>query len=73
MGWQAACGQGNDHGVIARQNDIDPNDLHQADPKLGRLQHFHSDSCVMCFLWGLPVGDPSGAQSVTALQLQGRW
>jgi hypothetical protein len=34
---QGPCSQGNDHGVVARQNDIDPDDLHQADPKVGVL------------------------------------
>ena len=41
MGGKGPGGQRDDHRVIARKNDVDPDDLHQADPEIGALQKLH--------------------------------
>lgn len=46
-GGQRACCEGDDDGVVARQDDVDPDDLQQADPEIGALQVFHGFSAVM--------------------------
>jgi hypothetical protein len=42
-----ARGQCDDHGVVAGEDDVDPDDLHQADPEIGAIEHFHVDSTVL--------------------------
>ena len=33
--WQAAAGHGNDHGVVAREQNVDPHDLDEGNPEQG--------------------------------------
>lgn len=43
----AGGSEGDDDGVVARENDVDPDDLHQADPEIGTVQKLHIYSTVM--------------------------
>ena len=40
-GGQRACCEGDDDGVVARQDDVDPDDLEQADPEIGTEHGIH--------------------------------
>jgi hypothetical protein len=46
QGAAAGC-QGNHYRVVARQNDVDPDDLEQADPEVGVLAAFPRASPVL--------------------------
>jgi hypothetical protein len=51
------CAQGDDDGVVAREDDVDPDDLQQTNPKIGVIQKFHGAFLVIVIK--LPCGKTS--------------
>ena len=41
FGRKRTCREGDDHGVVAGEDDVDPDDLHQTDPEIGAIEKFH--------------------------------
>ena len=47
-GRQRAGGQRDHHRVVARKNDVDPDNLDEADPEVGALKEFHVSIPLLC-------------------------
>jgi hypothetical protein len=45
---QRTGGHGNHHGVVTRKNDVDPDNLDQADPEIGALKGIHASFSTCC-------------------------